>query len=409
MSFMDHFNDIDISDIVNEDYSGIPCKFGMYGYGNDNIVNFFASERIDENSNIFYLELNNPLFLKFEEYNLSDSYFATKCVGYAVENFYDSVVIESAKCNYIITVNMDNSEYLTEAPKNKPLSGKRIPMAKKKEIAQRNALRKNPPPPKPTANKPKSGVIKRPKKAPQEGIKIDVLLSNTGKLSPQRVERAMKEINKKPPTLSGVKEVQGKKYFRAEYNFKSKKSQFRQMGYGDISQDRQYCKEMFCSCSDFFYRLYAPYVAAGLSTWNLPPKYKSKQSQTVNKAPHNQHWTVQSNPQGKLFLCKHLWAFLGYYITGKTGGVELSDEEIESVINKYFVDVDDDGDEEIIDTPFSKAMGKLYANRDKDKDIGYEEPEEIKEPEEPEEIDTEISGEEELIPDNNKKGNKNGK
>ena len=66
---------------------------------------------------------------------------------------------------------------------------------------------------------------------------------------------------------------------------------------------------------------------------------------------------------GKLFLCKHLWAFLAYYVAGDAGNMELSDEEIDEIINQYFDDVDGDGDEEVVDSEFMKAFGKLYVGQ----------------------------------------------
>ena len=64
--------------------------------------------------------------------------------------------------------------------------------------------------------------------------------------------------------------------------------------------------EVYCSCSDFFFRLYAPYVRAGLSTFNLDKKYRDYMMQTYGK-PHNRQWTDKTNPNGELYLCKHLY------------------------------------------------------------------------------------------------------
>jgi hypothetical protein len=166
-------------------------------------------------------------------------------------------------------------------------------------------------------------------------------------------------MSKRPPKITSAKQVQDQRYFRAEYNFRSAGSKQSQMGYADISQNKAFCNEVFCTCSDFFYRLYAPYVAAELATWSIPPKFKAKQRGSVVRAPHNHHWTVITNPQGKLFLCKHLWAFLAYYVAGDEGNTELSDEEIADVISKYFGDIDGDGEEEELGSDFEKAFGKL--------------------------------------------------
>lgn len=331
-----------------------------YAKGELGAVNFWASNRVDDKfeAGKFCVELSNPLVVESCDYNLSDLYFATMCVGYAVEHGYDSVIIEANTTKFAITIDLDDSaNYLLEAD-DKPLSDVQISPENRKTLQGRS-----------TKNKPKQGTIPTTQeKAPPKGIRVDVLLANTGKLSPDRVERAMKGMRKSPPKLTGVVDIQGQKYFRAEYNFRSAGAPAPQIGYADISQNKTHCTQLFCSCSDFFYRLYAPYVKAGLSTWNLPPKYRVKQN-TNNKigVPSNHKWTVDTNPEGKLFLCKHLWAFLAYYVAGEVGGSELSDEEIEAIISKHFVDIDGDGEEERVSTDFEKAFGKLtIANKGKD-------------------------------------------
>lgn len=367
MGFLDHFND-HLTDMINESRTGEYASVIAYGYnwidyinGELGPINFWSSEQIDENMEDIWFSLNNPLVVENPEYEMGDMSFETECVGYAVNNGHDSIIIESNSNTFYITIDFDEQhsdvgEYIAEA------DDKKISAKTRKELQAKR----------------KQAAPRRPKKAPAKGMKVDIMLANTGRLSPDRVERGMKQVRKQPPKITGAKEVQGSKYFRAEYNFKSKGSPNRQMGYADISNDKVYCKEVFCTCSDFFYRLYAPYVAAGLSTWNIPPKFKSKQTNNVKKSSHNHKWTVHTNPQGKLFLCKHLWAFLAYYVAGDTGNVELSDEEIDDVIDKYFTDVDGDGDEEATDTEFMKAYGKLYVGQ-KGKDIEHiEDPEEAK-------------------------------
>ena len=352
MGFLDHFKEINI----NESRSGEEMFVALYGYnlqdfihGNANPVTFWSSEKINEGMDKTSMTLENPLVVESSDYEMGDIYFETKCVGYAVEYGYHSVIIETDERSYYMVIDFDEEavvdEYITEA--KVPKAQRKIDKAEK--LAQKKAD--------------KQPVTSKPKRAPQKGIRVDVLLSNTGKLSPDRVQRAMKQVRKQPPKISGVKEVQGIKVFRAEYNFKSTGSKNRQMGYADISQDKKFCSEMFCSCSDFFYRLYAPYVAAGLATWNIPPKYKSKQNTTVPTTPHNHKWTEKTNPLGKLFLCKHLWAFMAYYVAGDAGNVELGDDEIDGIINQYFGDLDGDGEEEMTDTEFKKAFGKLYVGQ----------------------------------------------
>jgi len=371
MSFSDHFNSI--SNYIVESKTGTYTSMNMYGfdalgYANGSLgpVNFWASDRVDEHfeTGTYCLGVSNPLVIESDGYNLDDVYFATRCVGYAVENNYDSVIIETEHTKYAITIDFNYGfRYLSEAGE---LKGKTLP---KRQELQNKQVKKRPP----TANKPKQGDIPdvAEPKAPPQGIRVDVLLANTGKLSPKRAQRGMNEMSKNPPKLTGVKELQGNKYFRAEYNFRSMGAGDNQIGYADISQNKEYCHQLFCTCSDFFYRLYAPYVKVGLATWNLPPKYAAKQNRNNKVGQASNHkWTKDTNPAGDLFLCKHLWAFMAYYVAGDVGGSELSDEEIEDVISQYFKDIDGDGEEERIATDFEKAFGKLYMDQ-KGKDIEH--------------------------------------
>ena len=358
MSFSEHFSDI--NDLINEDKTGKRLTTTLYGEVDTDLpVSFWTfNDDIGFGVNRVSVVLENILWIESVNSDMDDVFFNTKCVGYALENGYDSVIVKGND-EYCIIIEFDDYSgeldgYLTEGP----LSGIKIgPKGRKSALARR------------AARIAKKGSVRTPKKAPPKGIKVDILLSNTGRLSPERVERGMRQVRKQPPKITGVKKIQGKKYFRAEYNFISIGSKKRQMGYADISQDKEYCKELFCSCSDFFYRLYAPYVSAGLATWNLPSKFRTKQSSNVDRAPHNHIWTNITNKDGKLFLCKHLWAFVAYYIVGDQGNVELSDEEIDDVINDYFKgvkgevdDVEDIEDDEAL-TDFQKAFGKLYVGQ----------------------------------------------
>ena len=358
MCFSEHYNDI--RNLIIEGRETTHSYVTLYGDDYDIPVQFWE---LDGDGDHVTVDVDNVLFIEGSGVEWDDLFFNTKCVGYAVENGYDAVIVESSIGSYGITIDVqeDSMGYLLE---DKPLKGKKISKERRKALQDKKKNKVGAP------NKP----IKKPKKAPEQGIRVDVLLSNTGKLSPARVERAIKAVSKKPPKITGVQETAGMKYFRAEYNFKSKGAPKTQMGYADVSENKEYVKEMFCSCADFFYRLYAPYVAAGLATWNIPAKYKSKQRSTVARAPHNHTWTELTNPAGSLFLCKHLWAFLAYYVAGVEGNVELSDEEIDKIIGQYFGDVEtgEEGDEEEIDTTsnFQKAYGKLYV-ADKGKDIEH--------------------------------------
>lgn len=138
-----------------------------------------------------------------------------------------------------------------------------------------------------------------------------------------RIKRAKTEIRTQPPR---VIDSPTEGYERLEYNFKAFPStEFkRHWGYADVRGTDVH--ELFCDCKDFFYRLYAPMVKAGLATWDLPSKYKGRVIGT-----HNKEWTKDTNPDGTLFVCKHLYALLGEYVNEK----EPPDAIIEKNKQKY--------------------------------------------------------------------------
>lgn len=80
-------------------------------------------------------------------------------------------------------------------------------------------------------------------------------------------------------------------------------------GYIDWDPKTKEIHEMFCDCKDYFFRLAAPLVKADLATWDLEPKYKKRLVQD-----HNHDWTTVTNPDGKLYVCKHLYFILNKYI-----------------------------------------------------------------------------------------------
>jgi hypothetical protein len=148
------------------------------------------------------------------------------------------------------------------------------------------------------------------------------LMNNT---DPKRVERARKELRTRPPKVT----VMDDGIERVEYNFKANPTvEFRNhWGYCDHKDDD--IVELFCDCKDFFFRLYAPLVKAGIAKYKVPPKFV-KRGNMLNGLPlaapppkstgyggilpHNKQWTKKTNPNGTLYVCKHLYALLSDYI-----------------------------------------------------------------------------------------------
>lgn len=150
----------------------------------------------------------------------------------------------------------------------------------------------------------------------------DDLMTNT---DPKRVKRARTELRVRPPKVTVLDDG----IERMEYNFKANPTvEFRNhWGYCDHKDDEIH--ELFCDCKDFFFRLYAPLVKAGLAQWKVPMNFV-KRGNKLNKLPltapapeptgyggilpHNKQWTKKTNPNGKLFVCKHLYALISEYI-----------------------------------------------------------------------------------------------
>jgi hypothetical protein len=131
-----------------------------------------------------------------------------------------------------------------------------------------------------------------------------------------RIWRSKHQVRTRPLTATMIDEKT--KTWMLEYNFKSYPSteEKRHWGYILYNQPNKDITQIFCDCRDFFFRLWAPYNKAKLANYNNYPmyaKYKNKGRDTW-PTPHNKQWTVETNPSGKLYLCKHLAAALTGYV-----------------------------------------------------------------------------------------------
>lgn len=103
-----------------------------------------------------------------------------------------------------------------------------------------------------------------------------------------------------------AKEKFGNQYGMIVYNVKSSENSEGkadgQHGYIVYNKANKNIKQVWCSCSDFYWRLWAPYASAGFSTFDIDKKFEK-----WAKKGHTQEWTNETNPEGTLFLCKHLY------------------------------------------------------------------------------------------------------
>ena len=115
-----------------------------------------------------------------------------------------------------------------------------------------------------------------------------------------------------------AKDKFGSQYQMVSYSVKSNENTEKknehggQKGYIVYNASNRNVKRVWCSCKDFFYRLWAPYAQADFSTFDLDKPYseyvaKHKNKETGELEAHNKDWTDETNPEGTLFLCKHLY------------------------------------------------------------------------------------------------------
>jgi len=125
-----------------------------------------------------------------------------------------------------------------------------------------------------------------------------------------RIDRARNDIKTHRRNIRIQEDEQGNEII--EYNFRANPSREFRNHWGYVIHDGNDVKQVFCDCMDFFYRLYAPMVRAGLATWDIPAKYKKRMEKFIK--PHNHEWTKETNPNGKLYVCKHLYALLQEFV-----------------------------------------------------------------------------------------------
>tara|TARA_Y100000310_G_scaffold123587_1_gene122345 strand:- start:5833 stop:6669 length:837 start_codon:yes stop_codon:yes gene_type:complete len=194
-----------------------------------------------------------------------------------------------------------------------------------------------------------------------KGVQLDevhkrFLMSNT---DPARIKRARNDIKTHRRNIRVQFDKNGDEII--EYDFRANPSREFRNHWGYAIHDGDDVKQVFCDCKDFFYRLYAPLVKAGLATWDIPPKYKKRMEKFIK--PHNHEWTVETNPEGKLYVCKHLYALLLEFVdkdikARPLAGVKISpkvkrkiaaDKKRQRELDRKVSDVSDKGDKKVGD------------------------------------------------------------
>lgn len=173
--------------------------------------------------------------------------------------------------------------------------------------------------PNPKADRELQDEIKKRKDAEKQDnfprIPAKNLIDNT---DPGRIFRGLHNVRTLPPNSTNLNSEKYKGTSTIEYNFKSFPSTEHKRHFGYVTFDTKTndIRFLFCSCKDFFFRLMAPYVKAGLTSYNLPTGGTIRKVYYKTPMPHNHQWTKITNPDGRLFVCKHLYACIHYYVLG---------------------------------------------------------------------------------------------
>jgi hypothetical protein len=129
-------------------------------------------------------------------------------------------------------------------------------------------------------------------------LEFNDLLKNTDE---KRLKRAEQEVKTKPPVVVDLENGMEKLVF----NFKSKPSRDDKPQKGYLIHFEGDVKKMFCTCSDFYHRLYDALVQNDLATYDVSDMFKYDMVGPVEQVP-------KAEPNQELFVCKHLAALRKY-------------------------------------------------------------------------------------------------
>ena len=128
--------------------------------------------------------------------------------------------------------------------------------------------------------------------------KIEELINDTDK---ERLRKSDQEVKRQPPKTIDVGDEREKLMF----NVKSVPSRDGKRQQGYLIHRNGEVLRMFCTCSDFYYRLYDSLVQAGLATYEIEDEYKRQLVGPLVKVPRAENGT-------KLSVCKHLASLRRY-------------------------------------------------------------------------------------------------
>jgi hypothetical protein len=127
---------------------------------------------------------------------------------------------------------------------------------------------------------------------------IDELMDEGGK---DRMERARRHVRTQPPK---VIKTSDDGFETLEFNFKSFPSTSGKRAQGYVEHKGREIREMYCSCEDFFYRIWYKAVDMGIAKWDIDKKYPRI------KQPNQMAGNIK--PSDQLFVCKHIAALDKY-------------------------------------------------------------------------------------------------
>jgi hypothetical protein len=124
------------------------------------------------------------------------------------------------------------------------------------------------------------------------------------------------------------------------YKFRSNPSTQLKNHFGYVTWDesKKAIREVYCSCSDFNFRMYYPLVQRGLAKWNIDRRFLERTTTTkfqngvVTQTPFRHNHTngkgIANVSPARLIVCKHLYNAIRSYVMGAMKSSRLPDESI---------------------------------------------------------------------------------
>lgn len=102
-------------------------------------------------------------------------------------------------------------------------------------------------------------------------------------------------------------------------------------GYIKFNDSNKKIHEVYCSCLDFQFRLYYPFVEKGLAKWDVDPAFKRH---TIDAYGRNfshdktNGYGINNADPNHLYVCKHLYNVIRSYVLGAMKSSRVPEEKV---------------------------------------------------------------------------------